>query len=87
MKKICSGVLPHLLWIMNGTKFHNYSAWKGFEFYFGYSIDEADENWVPQMCCNDFSIILKGWVEGSHKTIPFTEPMIWSEPQNQENDC
>lgn len=58
-----------------------------YQLYFGFSIDERDKNWLPKICCNSCSRTLRGWLEGSHKSMPFTMPMIWSEPQNHENDC
>nr|XP_036219079.1 uncharacterized protein LOC118680996 [Bactrocera oleae] len=58
-----------------------------YNLYFGFSIDERDKSWLPKVCCNSCSRTLRGWLEGSHKSMPFTMPMIWSEPQNHENDC
>lgn len=58
-----------------------------YELYFGFSIDERDKSWLPKVCCNSCSRTLRGWLEESHKSMPFSMPMIWSEPQNHENDC
>lgn len=58
-----------------------------YKLYFGFSIDERDKSWLPKVCCNSCSRTLRGWLEGSHKSMPFAMPMIWSEPQNHEYDC
>lgn len=60
---------------------------RAYQLYFGFPVDERDKNWLPKTCCNSCSRTLRGWLEGSHKSMPFTTPMIWSEPQNHENDC
>ncbi|XP_060526070.1 immunoglobulin superfamily DCC subclass member 4-like isoform X2 [Cylas formicarius] len=56
-----------------------------YKLYFGFSIDERDKGWLPKVY--SCSRTLRGWLEESHKSMPFSMPMIWSEPQNHENDC
>lgn len=60
---------------------------KAYQLYFGFSIDERNKSWLPKICCNSCSRTLRGWLDGSHKSMPFIMPMLWSEPQNHENDC
>lgn len=51
-----------------------------YNLYFGFSIDERDKSWLSKVCCNSCLRTWRGWLEESHKSMPFTMPMIWSEP-------
>lgn len=56
-----------------------------YELYYGFSIDKRDESLFLKICCNSCSRTLSGWLERSHKTVPFTTLISWTEPQNHKN--
>lgn len=60
---------------------------KAYHFYFGCQIGDQDKAWAPKCCCNSCSRRLTGWLNGTHKSMPFAVPMVWREPQNHFNDC
>lgn len=60
---------------------------RAYHCYFGFPVNDKDKYWLPKICCNNCSRSLRGWLKGSHKTMPFAKPMIWSEPQNHANGC
>lgn len=58
-----------------------------YQHYFGFLVDERNKNWLPKICCSGCSRTLRGWLKGSHRSMPFSTPMIWSKPQNHGKDC
>lgn len=55
--------------------------------YFSAELPNRNCSWVPQYsCCSCYRALL-GWMKGTHKGVPFAEPMLWTEPSNHPNGC
>ena len=54
--------------------------------YFGILIGDQDKTWSPHVCCRSCQSMLKGWLRGEIKCMPFAIPRIWREPTTHLND-
>ena len=59
---------------------------KAYELYFGSKVDEG-KSWAPGKCCCNCSRSLRGWLNGTHKSMPFGNPVIWREQKDHTTDC
>lgn len=55
--------------------------------YFGRSIQNQDEDWVPHITCKSCEVNLCTWWKGTRDRLPFGIPMIWKKPTNHNDDC
>lgn len=55
--------------------------------YFGRSIQNQDEDWVPHIACKSCEVNLCTWWKSSRDRLPFGIPMVWNKPTNHHDDC
>ena len=49
--------------------------------------DDIHKPWAPTYCCSCCSRSLRGWLAGTHASMPFGIPMIWREQKDHVTDC
>lgn len=54
---------------------------------FGMPMGDQDKPWTPHVICGSCRSTLEGWLRGTGRTMPFTVPRVWREPENHHDDC
>ena len=60
---------------------------EAYALYFGCKVGDQDKSWAPHLCCSRCARYLRGWLKGTHRSMPFSIPMIWREPKDHVSDC
>ena len=60
---------------------------KAYELYFGCKVGDQDKSFAPHIICATCAVTLRGWLKGSHASMPFAVPMIWREQKDHISDC
>ena len=60
---------------------------KAYELYFECKVGDQDKKWAPHVSCKSCAVNLRGWLNGTHKAMPFAVPMVWREPKDHTSDC
>ena len=60
---------------------------KAYELYFGCKVGDQDKSWAPYSCCSRCLRYLRGWLIGTHQSMPFAVPVVWREQKDHLTDC
>lgn len=58
-----------------------------YEHYFGCKIGDQDKNWAPHICCGTCAVLLRCWLNGENRCMPFAVPMVWRVQVDHVSDC
>lgn len=61
-------------------------AKQSYQHYFSLKVEDQDKLWLPQICCNSCSFILREWLKNKTQFMAFEVPMVWRKPTNHTDD-
>ena len=60
---------------------------RAYHLYFGCKLGDQDKSFAPHIVCATCAVTLRGWLAGTHSSMPFAIPMIWREQKDHVTDC